>query len=95
MYKEIEEMTMKEIEGMFSKSYLKEETIDRLFAQREKLIKISEKEVLERIAKCQSLEEVAEIEIDLRKENYGISWNVSLALQNKELTLRFRKNGHN
>ena len=95
MYKEIEEMSIKEIEVMFSKAYLKEETIDRLFAQREKLIKIAEKEIFERIAKCQSLEEVAEIEIDLRKENYGISWNVSLALQNKELTLRFRRNGHN
>ena len=95
MYKEIEEMTMKEIEGMFSKPYLKEETIDRLFAQREKLIKEEEKITIEKINLCQSLEEVAEIEINLRKEKYGISWNVCLALQNKELTLRFRRNGHN
>lgn len=95
MYKEIEKMSMKEIEKMFSKPYLKEETIDRLFAQRKKLIKIAEKEILERITKSQSLEEVVDIEIELRREGFGISWDVSLALQNKELTLRFRKNGHN
>lgn len=96
MYKEIEEMDMKEIEAMFSKPpCLKRETIDRLFIQREKLIKIAEKEIIDRIAKCQSLVEVADIEIELRQEGFGFSWDVSLALQNKEATLRFRERGHN
>ena len=95
MYKEIEKMDMKEIEAMFYKPYLKEETIDRLFAQRKKLVKIAEKEIIDRIEKCQSLVEVADIEIELRQEGFGFSWDVSLALQNKQVTLRFRERGHN
>lgn len=95
MYKEIEKMDMKEIEAMFYKPHLKEETIDRLFAQRKKLVKIAEKEIIDRIEKCQSLVEVADIEIELRQEGFGFSWDVSLALQNKQVTLRFRERGHN
>lgn len=82
---------MEEIEVIFSKLYLRKETIDRLFAQRRKLIDEEERKTIERINLVQSLEEIAEIEMELKQKKYGIPWNVYLTLHDKEVALRFRE----